>query len=628
MSGGNSDGGGGSRLSTLMRASPVVLYTMAPDNFGSMTWVSDNMAAVTGWPGELVADDPHWLEHNIHPDDYAVVTEALTAWVAAGAAERLQIEYRQRTRDGEWRWYEDQVAAVRDERGGVVELVGSIQDITVRKSAERDRDRLLSILEATPDFISMAKPDGTITYINRGGLATLGLDTSRTGLDRPLPDEVVDDRAGHLAHPEWASRLIHEEGLPTALKHGVWQGETAYIDGRGREVPTSQVILGHRDEHGELEYFSTIIRDISAQQDLEQQLRGEKAFSDAILRNLPGVFYMLDAEGRFRRWNEPLEVVTGHVGDALAEVSPLELFLEGERELVAERIQQVFDAGTAEVEGHLCHRDGGCRPYFLTGYRVELDGEPYLLGVGLDVGELETVRQELERSNTELEQFAYAVSHDLQEPLRVISSYLTLLVRRLEGRLEEKERHYVDTAVQGAERMSQMIQGLLSYSRIQRHGEPMGPVDLNAVVDEARANLRTAEFESGARLEVGKLPGVLGDAGQLSRLFQNLIGNALKYRRAEVEPRITIGAEPFGGEWLIRIADNGIGIDPEQCDRVFQVFQRLHARDEYEGNGLGLALAQRIVSRHGGAIGVESAGEGHGSTFWLTLPMPDGASAP
>ncbi len=599
---------------SIVEASPE--YVGMADIEGGVLYMNPALEALLGEPADATAGRP-FIDH--HPDWAArrLVEEALPA----------------ATRDGTWRGETALIAA--DGRvvsleqtvvahtgpDGTVERFSTImRDITERKAAERERDRLLSILEATPDFVSMAKPDGAITYINRGGLTILGHDPECTGLDRPLPEEVVNDAAGHLAHPEWASRRIHQEGLPAAREQGVWQGETAYFDHTGREIPASQVIIAHHDEHGVLDRYSTIIRDISAQRALEDQLRGEKALTDAILRNLPGIFYMIDSDGHFRRWNERMETVTGHTGDALAEVSPLALFPEEERESVAARIHQVFEAGSAALEAHLCHRDGGCRAHYLTGYRVELDDEPYLLGVGLDISELEAVREELERSNAELEQFAYAVSHDLQEPLRIINSYLNLLVRRLEDGLGAREQRYVDVVTEAAERMARMIQGLLDYSRIKRMGDPMGPVALDAVVAGARANLETAEAESGARITTDPLPWVRGDQSQLIRLFQNLLGNAIKYGPVDGPPVIHIGAERTEDGWRIHVRDNGIGIDSGDIGRVFQVFQRLHGRGEYEGTGIGLALAQRIVERHGGTLGVASDGPGQGSTFWFTLP--------
>jgi PAS domain S-box-containing protein len=512
-------------------------------------------------------------------------------------------------------------------------VVVSFLDITERKAAEAARDRVLAILDATPDVVSMAEADGTLAYINRAGLELIGEDPECTGLTRPLPRRLQQAQAGPTFHPEWARQLIREQGTPTATRTGAWRGETALLDAEDGEIPASQVILAHYDNTGEVAYFSTILRDVSAQRALEAELRRETTFSQAIVRNLPGIFYLIDAEGRFVRWNRRLERITGHEGEnELARVHPTELYPDDEQALIAERIQQVFAEGAATAEAHLCHRDGTATPYYLTGFRVELEGEPYLLGVGLDISERRAAEAELERSNAELEAFAYAVSHDLQEPLRIINSYLGLLQRRYAEALDERAGRYIAATTDAAERMRRMIADLLEYSRIKRMGEEFRPVDLAEVAAEARSNLETAIADSGAEVHIGELPEVEGDRGQLLRLLQNLLSNAIKYGPPDDVPRITVTADRQDGHWQIAVADNGLGIDPGQAQRVFQVFQRLHTRDEHEGTGAGLALAQRIVERHGGRIWVESEGEGSGSTFRFTLPAAgastDGGDSP
>lgn len=231
---------------------------------------------------------------------------------------------------------------------------------------------------------------------------------------------------------------------------------------------------------------------------------------------------------------------------------------------------------------------------------------------------LEEASSRLEASNRELRQFAYVVSHDLQEPLRMVSSYLQLLWRRYRGRLDNEADEFIGFAVDGATRMSAMIEGLLQYSRVETQGRPFAETDLERVVDGTLANLRLAVEESGASVERGPLPRLRADAEQLGRLFQNLIGNALKFR-AEETPRVVIEAVRDGRWWRFSVSDNGIGVDPEQSERLFEMFQRLHTREEYPGMGVGLAVCRRIVERHGGRIWVEP-GEGEGAVFRFTLP--------
>ena len=226
--------------------------------------------------------------------------------------------------------------------------------------------------------------------------------------------------------------------------------------------------------------------------------------------------------------------------------------------------------------------------------------------------------QELARSNEELQQFAYVASHDLQEPLRMVASFTQLLARRYQGKLDKDADEFIGFAVDGVNRMQRLIQDLLEYSRVGTRGHDFKPVPAGQALARALANLQLRVEETGASIIQGKLPAVLGDETQLTQLFQNLVGNALKFHGASA-PRVLVEAERQGPVWRFTVEDNGMGIEPQYHERIFIIFQRLHAKEEYPGTGIGLAICKKIVERHGGRIGLDSQ-PGQGTTFWFTLP--------
>ena len=237
--------------------------------------------------------------------------------------------------------------------------------------------------------------------------------------------------------------------------------------------------------------------------------------------------------------------------------------------------------------------------------------------------QLRALTTELARSNKELEQFAYVASHDLQEPLRMVSSYTQLLEQRYRGRLDSDAHEFINYAVDGARRMQRLINDLLEFSRVNTRGKALQPVNANDVLGTVRANLSAAIDDAGALVTNEELPTVMIDPTQLGQLLQNLIGNAIKFHGAG-PPRVHIAACEREGEWVFAVKDNGIGIEPEYFDRIFVIFQRLHVAAEYPGTGIGLALCKRIVERHGGRIWVESK-PGYGTTFFFTIPQSNGA---
>lgn len=333
-----------------------------------------------------------------------------------------------------------------------------------------------------------------------------------------------------------------------------------------------------------------------------------------------------DLENRIRFWNHGAEETYGWTREeALGQVThtllrtqfsePLEalnetLFLKGRWE--GELIHTRKNGELLVVESRqVLQRDAGGRPSAILEINRDVTARKQAEQA------LEERARELARSNADLEQFANVASHDLQEPLRMVASYTQLLAKRYQGQLDERADRWIGFAVDGAHRMQTLINDLLAYSRVGTRGEVLSPVEAGTALAGALANLRLAIRDAGAEVIHGSLPVVLGDQTQLVQLFQNLIGNAVKFR-GEAPPRVEIAARQEGGEWVFSVRDNGIGIAPEFAERIFVIFQRLHERERYPGTGIGLAICKRIVERHGGRIWLDSQ-EGPGSTFLFTL---------
>ena len=741
----------------------------------------------------------------------------------------------------------DEGPFIRQERELIDSIAIAIAKFLEIRELERVQKWQNSILETTTDFVSAATPGGRILFLNKGGKQLIGMSEDVDVCDVEIPS----------FHPEWAAKLIVTEGIPAALEKGYWQGETALLSPEKGEIPCSQVILAHKDSRGQLEYISTIIRDISERKQLEEDLkRNEEMFRTYFDQGLVGMAITSPEKG-WVRVNDRVCDILGYSREELAEKTWSELthpedlsadesqfvrLLEGdiegyslqkrfirkdgraihtdlwvscvrkddgsvdyvlalindicervnaenalkkayadldkrvkertkELELVNEGLEnQIFQRHQAEeyalrqsliLEGinqvlldgltvgsevevaQKClqvaekltdsrfgfigevNKDGlfdtialsdpgwdeckmpkgdalkslvgmplrGIWSRVLKSGQAQIVNDPKhdpdrvgipkghpelrtfigvpLLMEGVSFGmialankdggygesDMETLQlltasfvqalmrkraenalqrahddleekvrlrtADLKRSNEELERFAYIASHDLQEPLRMVASYLQLIERRYKDKLDEDAGEFIGFAVNGASRMKRMIEDLLQYSRLGTRGKEFALVDCEQIISHALDNLQLRIEDTHAEITHAPLPKVLGDESQLLRLFQNLLDNAMKFLREGADSRINIEAVRDGSMWEFRVSDNGIGIDSQFSDKIFIIFQRLHGPSQYRGTGIGLAMCKKIVERHGGAIWVESQ-VGAGSTFHFTLPVIEG----
>jgi len=370
-----------------------------------------------------------------------------------------------------------------------------------------------------------------------------------------------------------------------------------------------------------------IVQDITQRKQTEKALERANAYNRSLIEVSLDPLVTIGPDGKITDVNKATESVTGYSRKELIGTDFSNYFTEPEK--AKEGYKQVFREGLVrDYALEIRHRNGHITPvlYNASIYRDESGKVIGVFAAARDITErkkaeemLKQKLEELARSNAELEQFAYVASHDLQEPLRMVVSYLQLLQRKYQGKLDSKADKYIYFAVDGASRMQVLINDLLEFSRVTTKANEFEPTNCKSIMDQVLSDLEIFIRENRASISYGPLPVVMADPVQFAQVFQNLISNAIKFRSEEA-PQIKISAEKRADHWLFSVKDNGIGIDPKYSDRIFEVFKRLHKREEYPGTGIGLSICKKIIERHEGQIWVESEA-GKGSTFCFTLPI-------
>lgn len=388
----------------------------------------------------------------------------------------------------------------------------------------------------------------------------------------------------------------------------------------------------HKDKEGNI-VCRTIVRDIGERKRMEQALRNREEYFRLLTEKSSDVISILDTNGMILYASPSAELILGYEPSAIIGKNVFELIHPDDRQSVIDILEYAISnpGKSLTIECRIQHKGGSWR--YLESVGRNLFHEPVVSGIlvnSRDITdrkqaehELEKKTEELKRSNAELEQFAAAASHDMREPLRTITGFLKLLSKRYKGKLDEKADEYIDFTVDSVNRMDMLLKEMVELSRLGAKPQRLKPVNCTVVLEKAIHDLRSAIEESSAEITYDLLPTVVANESQIARLFQNLIGNSIKFR-SEEKLRIHVSAEQRDNEWVFSFRDNGIGIDPQFFKRIFVVFQRLHTRDEYEGTGIGLALCKKIVELHGGRIRVESE-PGKGSVFYFSLPVAERA---
>lgn len=495
---------------------------------------------------------------------------------------------------------------------------------TNRAEAEQ---RYRALAEAASDAIISADYGGMIIGWNKGASNIFGYSELEV-LGKPLT----------ILMPE-RYRLAHRSGIDRFKLTGVARviGRTVELHGlrkNGMEFPI-ELSLANWETMGK-QYYSAILRDVTDRKRAEQEISDQRKLLERILESALAGYWDWHIQEGYEYFSPRFKKMFGYADHELPNTPETwrKLILPEDYPRTQELLEKHFEShGNVPVHTELRyrHKDGSIVWVLCVGETTEWDDQwrpVRMIGCHVDITErkqaeekIEHMMAELSRSNAELEQFAYVASHDLQEPLRAVAGCVEILEREYRDKLDSEANELIRHTVEGARRMQTLIRDLLTYSRVSSRGQPFEPTDCNAALERALVNLETSIRENDALVTCDPLPTILADPTQMTQLFQNLIGNAIKFR-GEHRPEIHVSVQPVDDGWQFSVRDNGIGIDRQYYNQIFILFQRLHTRTEYPGTGIGLAVCKRIVERHGGTITVESE-VGKGSVFSFTIPHRD-----
>ena len=508
------------------------------------------------------------------------------------------------------------VTALFDSNGNINGFLGIGQDISDRKQAEKELRDLTNAMQNAVEGISRLDIDGHYMKVNRAYAHKCGYE----------PEEMLGMKWHYTVHPSDVEMMI--SAYQEMLISGQVEVEARGVRKNGSFFYKQLTMVKACDAQGIFNGHHCFMKDITERKLTETALQESEFKYRQIVELAEEGIWVIDSNALTTYVNHAMARMLGYSELEMFGRSIFDFMDEQQKPQALDNFQRRKQGIGEQHEFKFKSKDGKDIWTDMSTSPV-MDSQGNLLSCCALVYNI-TARKEaeqqmlqltedLKRSNEELEQFAYVASHDLQEPLRAITSYTQLLAQRYQGNLDDRADKYINYIVDGATRMQQLINDLLAYSRLGTRGQEFEPADCKAAVQQSLCNLQIAIAEKKAVITCDAMPTVMADEFQLVQLFQNLIANSIKFCRQDI-PLIHIAACRKKSEWVFSVRDNGIGIDPEYADRIFIIFQRLHGRRQYSGTGIGLAMCKRIVERHGGRIWVESQ-EGKGATFYFTIPI-------
>ncbi|GEM_PF-1007651 len=532
------------------------------------------------------------------------------------------------------------ITALKNEKGELRGFIKIARDVTeIRKAQQelREKTQLLdSILRNIGDGVVVANEKGEFILFNQAAEKIVGLGPMAGG-----PDQWTEQYG--VFRPDGKTPLpAAENPLAKAIRGESTNDMELVLKNHPNPngIPISITGRPLKDEKGAIHGGVTVFHDMTERKKAEQAILQTNDFLNAVLENIPNMIFVKDAkELRFVNFNKAGEDLLGIKRGDMIGKNDYDFFPRGQADFFTAKDRSVLNEGKLLDIPEESIETKTLGPRILHTRKIPIrdkDGKSlYLLGISEDITEqkrqqeLRTYTQALEVSNKELQDFVFIASHDLQEPLRKIQSFGEFLKEEYGGKLEATGKDYLDRMRSAATRMQILINDLLTLTRVTTKAKPFVPVDLSVVLRDVLSDLEVRISEKNAKVDVGPLPTLEADATQMRQLFQNLIGNALKFQKTGVPPEIKVEAETLEGsrpgerQYNLRVKDNGIGFDNKYADQIFKVFERLHGRDEYEGTGIGLAVCRKVVERHGGSISAEGI-PGQGSVFTIVLPFQQG----
>ncbi|MGB9937866.1 MAG: PAS domain-containing protein [Methanobacterium sp.] len=579
----------------------------------------------------------------LHPEDMEIAHKRIET--AIEEHNLLDSDYRIVLPDGQVKWINALGKAEYDDQDSPIYMIGICIDITERKKSEE------ALKQSQWELVESQRvtKTGNWSFDILNGNIKWSEELYRIfEVQKSEFDEEYKTFISYV-HPE-DRKLVKETNKNAREKGTNFKVEYRILTPHGEKF-IQEIGYSTKNDFGEVVRLFGTAQDITerkkaeislieAHNNLEKKVQErtaelENAYDEVsdLYNNAPCGYHSLDKEGYFIQINDTeLKWLDYSREEIIGKKKFTDIITEESQKTFQMNFPRFKEHGEVyDLEFDMIRKDGSILPVLLNATAVEDSDGNYIMSRStiFDISErkksenqLKEIVKELELSNQELQQFAYVSFHDLQEPLRTIASFTQLLQRRYEGKLDSDADEFMDYIVEAAIRMKQQIQDLLDYSSVATKDEKFKPVNTNNILNETLKTMKTIIKESNAEIEYDYLPNVIGDAGQLQRVFQNLISNALKFKKCEETPTIHISAfkDKENKEYVFSVKDNGIGIEEQYKERIFTIFQRLHTRDVYEGTGIGLSIVKRIIERHGGRIWVESE-FGVGSTFYFTLPI-------